>query len=145
MRTSASRVSDQRDRETERSAGRSLPDHFTLKVVGVSFVPSYPDNLLVLGEAALTADNRGEPLVAILIRNPDNQFDANAVEVHVPALGEEYAMIGHLTRPVAARLAPELDSGINWMAEVESVLINPEHLDRPGISIKCARGGEKEE
>ena len=130
---------ERRDREVERSAGRKVTQPFACKVVGVSFVDAYPDNLYALDEAwSRSVLDNDEPLVVILVRNPDNPYDANAIEVHVPALGEEWGMIGHLTRPIAARLAPELDAGHEWRAQVESVLIDPDHLDRPGISIKCA-------
>lgn len=116
-----------------------LTSPFTLKVVGVSFTPGYPDHLLALDGLAREAESVGERLAAILIRNPDNPHDANAVEVHVPSLGDEWAMIGHVMREVAARLAPEMDEGVEWRAEVESVLINPDYPDRPGIAIRCER------
>ena len=115
-------------------------DHFTSKVVGVSFVDNYPENLLALSIAMdeRPPEHLEEPLPAVLKRNPDNVHDANAIEIHVPQLGD-YGMIGHLPRDLAARLAPELDEGGRWQAGVASVLINPEHLDRPGISIDLRR------
>lgn len=115
-----------------------IKSEFSTRVRGVSFAPGYPDNITVLDQVAAEAHRSGEPLVVVLKRNPANEYDANAIEVHVPALGDEYGMIGHLTRPIAARLAPEMDSGVEWRAAIESVLINPEFPDRPGISIKCA-------
>lgn len=136
--TAESVNAERRDREVERSGSRRMNDHFAAKVVGVSFVDAYPDNLLALDQTAATAEQRGERLAVVFVRNPDNQFDANAIEVHVPALGE-LGMLGHLTRPIAARLAPELDAGTPWRAEVEDVLIDPAHMDRPGISIRCER------
>lgn len=137
-------IRDQRERALQRTGDRRIDLAFSTKVVGVSFVPGYPDNLWALDRAAIEAEHTGEPLVVVLRRNPDNPYDANAVEVHVPALGEEWGMIGHLTRPIAARLAPEMDSGVEWRAAIESVLINPEFLDRPGISIKCAPAREEQ-
>jgi len=130
---------EQRDREVARTGHLPMVSPFATKVVGVSFVPAFPENLHALDRSALEAERQGEPLVVILVRNPANAYDANAIEVHVPALGEEWAMIGHLTRPIAARMAPEIDAGTIWRAQVESVLIHPEHLDNPGISIRCAR------
>lgn len=127
---------ERRDREVERTKGRKMVRQFSAKVVGVSFVPAYPDNLHQLD--MIWNQTTGEPLAAVLIRNPKNEYDANAIEVHVPALGE-HGMIGHLTRPIAARMAPEMDEGVIWSAEVDSVLIDPDHLDRPGISITCNR------
>ena len=130
---------DQRDREVARTAGRRMVSPFSAKVVGVSFVPGYPDNLHRLSAASDAARLSGEPLAAILKRNPQNQYDPNAVEVHVPALGDG-GFIGHLTRPIVARIAPEMDAGDVWLAEVGDVLIDPDHMDRPGISINCKRG-----
>lgn len=116
-----------------------MPKAFDVKVVGVTFVPTYPLNLHAL--AAVAGNSTGnsiEPIAAVLIRNPANQFDANAIEVHVPALGNQ-AMIGHLPARVAERLAPQLDAGETWQVAVTSVLIQPEHEDRPGISVHVAR------
>jgi len=127
-----------RDAEVARSGGRRLPPKFTAKVVGVSFVAGYPDNLHELDRMVNGVQFGGELPTVILRRNPDNKFDANAIEVHVPALGD-HAMIGRLERPIAARLAPELDAGGQWVAGIESVLINPDHMDRPGISVTMQR------
>lgn len=108
---------------------------FESKVVGVSFAPAYPANLHALEEAAGRAFIKGEEgLAAILVRNPDNEFDENAIEVHVPAIGDE-GMIGHLPRDLAAKLAPIIDDGMRWSGMVKSVYINPDHPDRPGIAI----------
>jgi hypothetical protein len=133
-----SKQADQRDREVARTAGRKMVSPFGAKVVGVSFVPGYPDNLHRLSAASDEARRLGEPLTALLKRNPDNPYDANAIEVHVPSLGEG-GFIGHLTRPIVARMAPEMDAGDVWLAEVGDVLIDPDHMDRPGISINCKR------
>jgi hypothetical protein len=135
---------ERRDREIDRVGGRPMPSPFSAKVVGVSFTTGYPDNLYHLDTIQVEAQQTGEPLAAILVREPDNPYDALAVAIHVPALGDEWGKIGHLTRPLAARLAPELDAGGRWSASVESVLIDPEYLDRPGISINCARMGEEQ-
>jgi hypothetical protein len=109
----------------------------TVAVVGVTFVPAYPANLHRLAEVHddLT---RGEPLSVVLRRNPVNPHDANAIEVHVPALGD-LAMIGHVPRDVAARLAPKLDAGATYETWVADVRINPKHMDRPGIDIGVKR------
>lgn len=137
--TEQTKQAAQRDREVERTAGRKMVSPFSAKVVGVSFVPGYPDNLHALNEAADRARLDGEPLSVVLVRNPKNKYDTNAIEVHVPALGEKGGFIGHLTRPIVARMAPEIDAGATWMAEVGDVLIDPAHMDRPGISINCKR------
>ena len=128
-----------RDREVARTGGRKMPTtQFAAKVVGVSFVPGYPDNITSLRDLADEAARLGERMTAVLIRNPKNEYDSNAIEVHVPALGDN-GMIGHVERPLAARMAPEIDQGTRFLAEVVNVLINPDHPDRPGISINMKR------
>lgn len=120
----------------------SLPASFKTTVVGVSFVPSYPMNLYKLEELyASVLFNGDEPIQCVLIRNPNNEHDPFAIEVHVPALGKDNGMIGHLTRPIAARLSKELDSGIRWQGRVWSLRIHPEHSDRPGIEVELTRKG----
>lgn len=127
----------------------TLPPTFSFKTVGVSFAPDYPDNLARLRESWerrwLTApgsfgDQGQEPegLPAVLIRRPDNSHDPNAVEVHVPEVGR----VGHVPAKgagLARKLAAELDDGVVWQAEVEDVLIDPDHPDRPGITVKVRR------
>jgi hypothetical protein len=118
----------------------------TTRVVGVTFVPGYPDNLYRLQEVAAErylsapgtfgATERPEGLPVVLIRNPDNAYDANAIEVHVPALSR-HGMIGHLPRELAERLAPKLDAGEDWLAEIVAVLVSPENPSNPGIEIEC--------
>ena len=106
---------------------------FTTKVVGVTFVDDYPDNLLDIASIQRRRERRGdeEPLPAILIRNPDNRHDANAIEVHTPS----YGMLGHLPKDVAARLAPLLDAGETWQGELLSVRISREDPFQPGVDV----------
>lgn len=112
----------------------------TVPVVGVTFTRGYPNNLHLLRdiEQQAVAENRAEWLSVVLVRNPANPHDTNAVEVHVPALGD-MAMIGHLARDVAARLAPLLDQGVKFHSYLSGVRINPNHMDRPGIDVAIAR------
>ena len=126
----------------------SAPSRLSFKVVGVSFVTGYPQNLYRLQEIAATRyleapgtlSNPGhiEPLPVVLIRNPENEYDANAIEVHVPGLGRE-GMIGHVPAPIAARLAPTLDGGADYHAAVVAVLIHPDNPSNPGIEIRLER------
>jgi hypothetical protein len=137
------------------------------KVVGLTFVEGYPENLHRLREidderkaqavrawmtmpdmstasdgvfnALAEFEDRGpvsEPLPIVLIRNPDNEYDENAIEVHVPALGR-HGMIGHIPRELAERLAPQIDAGEEWAAEIVAVLVSPENPSNPGIEIEC--------
>lgn len=116
------------------------------KVVGLTFVDAYPDNLtaadrLIAGReveagwAALSDDGPKGALPVALIRNPENEFDPNAVEVHLPVLGRRRGMVGHVPADLAAKLAPSLDRGDEWVAWLERVLVNPEHPDRPGALV----------
>lgn len=137
----AGRIRSTRDKEVERVAsGRTaeLAGSFRATVVGVTFTPTYPNNLHTLEQMQMDADMMGERLAVVIVRQPDNPYDANACEVHVPALGVE-AFVGHLTRPLAARLAPELDAGAKWRGSVVFVKIHDEHQDRPGLEIHLER------
>jgi hypothetical protein len=109
-----------------------------VKVVGVTFTRGYPSNILLLRDIAEAAEATGERLTVVLVRNPDNPHDANAVEIHVPALGD-MAMIGHVPRDAAARLAARMDAGDRFKAEVAWTRNDPAHTDRPGIDIAIAR------
>jgi len=126
----------------------SAPSRMSFKVVGVTFVAGYPQNLYRLQEIAATRyleapgslSNPGqiEPLPVVLIRNPENPHDENAIEVHVPALGRS-GMIGHIPAAIAARLAPVIDEGVAYHASVVVVLIHPDNPSNPGIEIRLER------
>lgn len=131
--TASEDLAAKRDRELERSGRRPIVGKFSTSVVGVSFVDGYPDNLLRIDATMRSVSV--EPEVK-LVRNPANKYDPNAIEVHVDGIG----MVGHLTRPIAARLAPALDAGDTFYAHVEAVLIDPDHPDRPGLLIECVQG-----
>jgi hypothetical protein len=115
----------------------ALPPDFTVKVVGVTKQDGYPDNILSLQE--------GQKIT--LVRNPDNEYDSNAIEVHCGV----YNRLGHIpAKPpapgkpgLAARLAPLLDAGERWGACVDAVLISDANPDQPGLSIRCWRVGSR--
>ncbi len=139
------------------------PKRFTVKVVGLTFVDdgrAYPANVhrvrvahesrfahfidgrdddapyqafFQIGYAAAALP---EPLPIVLIRNPDNPHDTNAVEVHQPSIG---GMLGHLPRDIAARVAPWLDAGHKLRVGVASVLVMPGSEDNPGVSLCVER------
>lgn len=132
----AARLARTRERELERAQKNPTPVTMpaTTSAVGVSFTPTYPFNMHALAEHGAS----GEPLVAILVRNPANAYDSNAIEIHVPALGND-AMIGHIPAPLAARMAPEMDAGGEFMASVSDIRIHPDHPDRPGMTVHLDR------
>lgn len=125
----------------------SLPSApFTVKVVGVRFVETtdeslgYPLNLHALRDITDQIDPivlEQEGMAVVLVREPDNPHDPNAIAVHVPQ--DRIGKIGHVPAKMAERLAPELDAGLLWESSIFQVLIDPDHLDRPGISIRLQR------
>lgn len=108
-----------------------IAPRFNVKAVGVTFMDGYPDFLHRLAPACERAAKERKQLEAWLVREPGNQYDANAIAVKVPEIGQ----IGHVPRDLAAKLAPHLDAGEKWTCAIASVLIHPEHLDRPGIDL----------
>lgn len=106
---------------------------FTCPIAGVSFVDDYPDNLHDLASVQRRKERRGddEELPVVLIRNPENRFDANAIEVHQPSVG----MLGHLPKEIAARLAPCLDAGETWQAYLRPIRIHPDNPEQPGADV----------
>jgi hypothetical protein len=112
---------------------------FATRVVGVTFAPGWPDSLYALEAAALKAElglaGGAESIPALLRRNPANEIDPNAIEVHVPSIGH---MIGHLPAQLAARIAPRMDSGRCYDAEVLEVLVHPDAPENPGISVRVS-------
>lgn len=110
------------------------PRRIGTKVVGVTFVDNYPENVEGIDRLAAARFLRTgelEPIPVVLVRRPDNEFDPNAIEVDVPALGP----LGHLPRVVAAVVAPVIDGGGVYAAEITAVLVNPAYPDRPGIDV----------
>lgn len=115
-----------------------LPGNGIYPVVGVTFVSTYPDNLHQLEALWHQEGHHEEGLAVVLRRNPLNEHDQNAIEVHVPALSGDF-MVGHLPAAIAARLAPELDGGAEWRSHLVEVLIHSDHPDRPGIRVRLQR------
>lgn len=68
-----------------------------------------------------------------LVREPDNAHDPCAVAVHAPS-GEQ---VGFLNRRLAAVLAPEIDRGGAWTAEVTD--ITGDDKDSRGVNVLIAR------
>lgn len=123
---------ERRERELARQAKRKtqppLTSPFSTQVVGVSFIDEYPKTLLDMQHIRM-----GTPgtMWLTLRRNPANQYDTNAVEVHWDG-----HQIGHLNKVIAARIAPELDSGVEWLCRVEDIVGDD---DLVGCSIRLKR------
>lgn len=93
-------------------------------IVGLSFVAGYPNNVLEL-QGYVYSSLRVE-----LRRNPANQYDTNAIEVHV-----NDQMLGHIPKDVAARLAPVIDGGTTHEAFVYGIRVSPENPHNPGLDL----------
>ena len=112
-----------------RRASSFLKGPKQFKVAGVSFRDDYPNNLLKLGQEC----GGDHALAATLVRDPSNDFDPNAIEVHV----EEGGSIGYIPAEAAKSLAPLLDSGQH--VEVEAwIRIDKRHPNRPGAEVRVA-------
>ena len=113
---------------------------FTTRVVGVTFCDGYPESMgqldLLARRRLIVGDGEMEPIPAVLIRNPENAHDPNAVEVHVPAIGHQ---IGHVAAHTARFLAPLMDDGIIYRAWVTEVLTREDRPDKPGINLRVER------
>jgi hypothetical protein len=138
-------VNEQRERILNRtSVPADLPPVVTCALVGLSFVPGYPLNVRaaerLLSKRYWACPDDPEPVSCILHRNPGNEYDTNAIEVHaVEVPGADHGMLGHLPRAVAKRLAPDLDSGVEWSAVVSGVRTHPANPDNPGVDVRLTR------
>jgi hypothetical protein len=142
----ADELREERKRKVlERAAkfdGPALPPQFESSVVGVTFAPDYPQSVIQLEIDHMMFGDRDERMPALLIRNPDNEYDSNAIEVHSPGAGH---IIGHLPKALAMKLAPRLDAGEIWQAEFTEVRVSDEAPDRPGIGVSIHRIHEEDQ
>ena len=119
-------ISERRDREIERRKNRKthrpMPSPFSTSLVGTKYIDQQLlRDLAVAHEPALE-----------LTRQPDNEHDPNAISVTW-----DCCHMGHITRPVAMRLAPEMDAGETWTVRVDGINF---YDDQPvGVAITCTR------
>jgi len=74
-------------------------------------------------------------MAAVLRRDPDNEYDRYAIEVHVPGSSGHCGIVpGQLARI----LAPILDSGTVISASAVEVRSHPESPNKPGLTIALA-------
>ena len=117
--------------------GRDTPhmaahDEFMTRLVGVSFCEGYPANLLRVAEMLA----RSERVTVELRRDASNPYDANTINVVCVAAG---GRIGRVAKERAAYLADDIDRGEEWVGLLETVMVNPDHPDKPGAVIRCWR------
>jgi hypothetical protein len=81
----------------------------TCEVLGVSFSEDYPDNIFSLND--WWKQDSFKPTLRLMTRcNKDDR----SVVVYCVSLG---GIIGHLPRSIANRLAPKIDSGVEYSVE----------------------------
>lgn len=119
-----------------------LPPRLTSAVRGMSFVENYPANVQHLQMILFKQDvlDQRAPLLCTLVRNPDNEHDPNAIEVHCREVG----LLGHLPRNLAYRLAPHIDAGERWYGEIERVRMIDWRPENPGLDITIHRHAARE-
>jgi len=133
-----------------------MPMISVIRIKGVSFrKPHYPGNFHRLAEimdqaqhSSITGvtswaditDGAAETPAVVLVRDPDNIHDPNAIEVHVPALGRDMGFVGFIPAELAVKWAPRLDADPVPIVEacVAQVAIDPAHPDKPGLDIRVA-------
>lgn len=106
-----------------------MPEQFLTKVVGVSFAPDYPNNIYAIAKNVVSAN-----APCTLVREPDNEFDSNAIRVDV-----EGNCIGHIPKLISMVLAPKMDNGERWIASVHSIVVSSENVNQPGLKINVWR------
>jgi single-stranded-DNA-specific exonuclease len=105
-------------------------DSFHTKLAGVSFEGR---------QDVVTRLEPGAPLR--LLRQPDNEFDPNAIAVMAPT-GEQ---VGFLNRRLASVLAPALDAGGLWDVSVTEVTGGTDDVGSRGVNVLLSRPGLEEE
>lgn len=110
----------------------TIPEQFITKVVGVSFTPNYPENIW-----SISKDPTMMKSFCSLEREPENEHDANSIRVDIN--GET---VGRIPRLIAAIIAPRIDSGEIWRAQVSGIVVSPANANQPGLKIKMWRDNE---
>lgn len=109
----------------------------TFLVNGVTKCANYPHNLYHLDDIFYVNNRYDEGPAIVLIRDPFHEFDANAIEVHVPMLN---ARVGYVPSAISRVLAPSLDAGIRWHAIHERIGFMPQReVEYPGMQIRVIR------
>jgi hypothetical protein len=101
----------------------------TCKVVGVTHVEAYPQNMWRW--AQLPADRYPK---CRLVRQPDNKADPNAIRVKVGR-----GFVGFVPAELAARVAEVMDSGVDVTAVITSVEVIPDLANNPSMTIRITR------
>ena len=123
---------------TPDAIAQALRDRLDFDAAGESFRPGYPETLLRCAEV-LREMRPGERLPVVLRRDPTNEYDANAIEIHIPG---EAGHVGFVPAELAQLLAPILDSGERLHSSAVEVRIRENAPDRPGLTVTLRRVAE---
>ena len=97
----------------------------TTKIVGLTFNDNYPHNVFAIASDFALGDDSLD-----LVREPDNEFDSNAVAIY-----KNSEKLGHISKKMASFLAPQMDAGIEYSCFVEGIVISQDNPDNPGIKV----------
>lgn len=111
---------------------QSQPGFRRERMVGVTFIKGYPNNLRRI-QTRLQEQATGIPVT--LKRNPNNQYDSNACEVWDDIEG----MLGHLSKETAAELAPLLDGGTSFSIVLDFVGAVPDDPSKLGAMLRIVK------
>lgn len=100
-----------------------------IRLAGVSFVDTYPANLLALVDIL-----RDEPMPLEIVRDPGNKFDPQAISIRLN--GEH---LGFIPKDLAATIAPQIDAGALYAADAMYVAVSPDNPDRLGLEIELTK------
>ena len=99
-------------------------------VAGISFRDDYPRNIWKISGSMIAT----EPLMADLVREPDNPNDRHAIKVVVD---DEH--VGYIPAIIAGSLSKEIDNGTRWVAVVDKIVVSPENTDQPGLRLRVIK------
>ncbi len=102
-----------------------------IDVVGMTFADNYPASVYQLPEDGVSG---------LLVRNPKNEYDSNAIEVHAVLKNKTTVMMGHLPAKdgTSGRIAPAMDLGVEYQVTLVP-RIDPAHPGQPGLTAKLIR------
>ncbi|MEO8267358.1 MAG: HIRAN domain-containing protein [Ilumatobacteraceae bacterium] len=134
--------STQADRSDSGSPGRREHGRFLTPAMTERYLPfarsaaragqSLTAKAFVVDGTGMRSMDGTEWLAAVLRRDPNNEYDRNAIEVHVPG-GSGHC--GFVPSQLARILAPILDSGTIISAHAVEVRIHPESPNQPGLTL----------
>jgi hypothetical protein len=77
-----------------------------------------------------------EWMSCVLRRDPNNEYDPNAIEVHVVG---EAGHVGFVPADLARILAPMIEGGTVINAWAVEVRVHPDSPDKPGLTVALQR------